>query len=63
MTEIERLLIVSQIEIINALRVNNNTIGLGHALMMLQRALTDDERNTERARLWLHGHGRLRSDN
>ena len=54
MTEIERLLILSQIEIINALRATNNTIGLGHALMILQRALADDDRAKERARLWVH---------
>ena len=58
MTEIERLLIVSQIEVMNALRLTNNTIGLQHALMALQRALTDDERNKERARLWVHSRRR-----
>jgi hypothetical protein len=47
MTEVERLIIVNQIEIINALRVNNNTIGLGHALAASIRALADDDRAKE----------------
>jgi hypothetical protein len=54
MTETERLIIMNQIEIINALRVNNNTIGLGHALAASLRALDEDDRAKERAAMWLH---------
>lgn len=52
MTEIERLILVNQIEIINALRLTNNTVGLGHALAASLRALADDERAKDRAKFW-----------
>lgn len=44
MTEIERLIIVNQIEIINALRLTNDTVGLSHALAASLRVLAHDER-------------------
>jgi hypothetical protein len=57
MTEVERLIIVNQIEIINALRVNNNTIGLGHALAASIRALANDDRAKELARALVAARG------
>jgi hypothetical protein len=48
MTDTERLIIINQIEIMNALRQTNNTVGLRCALMYSQRALEDDERKLSR---------------